>query len=659
MPTNFVQAEMRFDERFLEQYLGKKLISDPVVATVELVANAWDAGATSVDIRWPTQPGDYLIIEDDGSGMTASEFQLIWGWLGYNRSQRQEHFTMVGEGAFARARPVYGRNGMGRFAAYCFGPKYEVITSKEGTTNVYQVSRDALKPVNIEQLDSFPSEQSGTIIRVAVTSPINLQAGTMRNELGMRFLTDPAFQVKVDGVPIEFEDIHADAFEKFDVEVPGIDEKITVLELDSQKADRTARQHGVAWHVLGRLVGECGWKDPEQQRLIDGRRVEAKRFTFIVQADLLHTRGAIEPDWSGFKEENQDYQAINKAVTKAITERLLNASKEKRKETSLSIQRSFSATLKNLPPLTREKWSQFVDEVQVACPRLTEGELKSVAGVLANMESSRSQYQLLHKLHDFTPEQIDDLHKVLEEWTIDMAKIVLDELQMRLQLVAELQGKTANDGTLEVQELQPLFHKGLWIFGPEYDTIEYTSNQGMTTVIQELFGAKNVKGSLRRPDFAILPDSSVGLYDYPEYSDDDTGEIGPARLVIVELKAPDVPVGDEEKAQAYKYVRELASKGLLTSRTKVMSFVLGKKINPLDRHERTEMDGRVKILPMDYGTILRRAKSRLLGLFDRVKSAPFLAGQNIDAFLADPTPADELHFEEQQEGDPAVPASVA
>jgi hypothetical protein len=649
MSQNLIQAEMRFDERFLEQYLGKKLISDPVVATVELVANAWDAGAKSVDIRWPTQQGDTLIIKDDGSGMTASEFQLIWGWLGYNRLQRQEHFTIVSEGETSRARPVYGRNGMGRFAAYCFGPKYLVITAKEGTANVYEVSRNSLKPVNIKHVDSFPSDESGTTIRVEATPLINLRAETMRNELGIRFLTDPAFQVKVDGIPIEFEDIREDAFEKFTVDVPEIGEKITVLVLDGQKADRTARQHGVAWHVLGRLVGDCDWKDPEQRRLIDGRRVEAKRFTFIVQADFLHSRNAVEPDWSGFKDDNQDYQAANNSVTKSITERLLGASKEKRKETNLNIQRSFSATLKKLSPLTREKWSQFVDEVQVACPRLTESELKSVAGVLANMESSRSQYELLHKLHDFTPEQIDDLHKVLEEWTIDMAKIVLDELQMRLQLVAELELKTESDNTLEVQELQPLFHKGLWIFGPEYDTIEYTSNRSMTTVIQELFGAKEIKGSLRRPDFAILPDSSVGLYDYPEFIEDDAGEIGPARLVIVELKAPVVFVGDEEKAQAFKYVRELASKGLLTSRTKVMCFVLGKKVNPLDRHERTEMDGRVKILPIDYGTVLRRAKSRLLGLFDRIKSAPFLAGRNIEAFLADPTPVDELNFEEKPE----------
>jgi hypothetical protein len=195
---------------------------------------------------------------------------------------------------------------------------------------------------------------------------------------------------------------------------------------------------------------------------------------------------------------------------------------------------------------------------------------------------------------------------------------------------------------MEVQELQPLFHKGLWIFGPEFETIEFTSNRGMTTVIEQLFGVKDVKGSLNRPDFAIVPNGSVGFYSYPEYSDEDGGEIGPAQLVIVEIKAPDVRIGDDEKSQCYKYVRELNEKGLLTERTKVRGFVLGRHINPVDRGEKTEMDGRVRIRPLDFDTVLGRAKSRMLNLFDRIKDAPFLKEQGIDDFLANAAPDGEL-----------------
>lgn len=30
-------------------------------------------------------------------------------------------------------------------------------------------------------------------------------------------------------------------------------------------ADPTGRKYGVAWYMLGRLVGDCGWKAPEQK----------------------------------------------------------------------------------------------------------------------------------------------------------------------------------------------------------------------------------------------------------------------------------------------------------------------------------------------------------------------------------------------------------
>jgi hypothetical protein len=85
MPTKSSesQSELFYDDRFWEQYAGHKLISDPVTAIVELVANCWDAGAKKVDIQWPTSVGDALEIADDGEGMTKDEFYLRWGTLSY------------------------------------------------------------------------------------------------------------------------------------------------------------------------------------------------------------------------------------------------------------------------------------------------------------------------------------------------------------------------------------------------------------------------------------------------------------------------------------------------------------------------------------------------------------------------------------------------
>lgn len=224
---------------------------------------------------------------------------------------------------------------------------------------------------------------------------------------------------------------------------------------------------------------------------------------------------------------------------------------------------------------------------------------------------------------------------------MDMAKVVLDELKGRLRLVDELRRKTATSDTLEVQELQPLFFQGLWIFGPEFETIEFTSNEGMTSVIQKLFD-REIHGSRNRPDFVVLPDGSAGLYAYPKY-DDHGAEMGVDRLVIVELKKPGVIVGGEQKTQCWKYVKELLAKGLLAHYSRIDCYVLGSQIEAAESGERKELNDRVRILPLSFDTVLTRAKSRLLKLYDRVKSAPFLRGEDIADFLDEtPEPPVEL-----------------
>jgi hypothetical protein len=634
------QPELFYDDRFWEQYAGHRLVSDPVTAIVELVANCWDAGAKKGDILWPTTVGDVLEITDDGEGMTKDEFYRRWGTLSYDRTKTQSNTVIVSTGDTKRTRRVFGRNGVGRFAAFCFGSEYLVTTRKHGEEHRFLVKKGRTRPLDFVHLGEGRTEATGTVIHISPTSSGIVSAETIRTELGRRFLTDPSFQVTVNTVRIDFEDIEEKGLDTIPVPVPALGIEMTIKIIDAQRTDRTARQHGVAWHVLGRLVGDCDWKDPEQKSLIDGRRVEARRFTFIVEADILHQLGAVKPDWSGFEEDNEKFQVINEAVQNAVTARLLDATHEKRQEITQSIRRSFAPQVRQLTPLRREKWNAFVEKVAEECPNLTEQELKSVSGVLAKMEVAQSQYALLHKLHDLTPDQIDDLHSILEEWTVDMAKIVLDEIRSRMKLIEELRIKTSLDTTLEVQELQPLFRQGLWIFGPEFETIHFTSNEGMTSVIQEIFGRGDIKGSRNRPDFAIVPDGSVGLYSYPEY-DDQGAETGPSKLVIVELKAPNVPIGDAEKAQCWRYVRELLEKGLLTERTKVQGLVLGRTINQVDREERTELSGRVRIQPLDFGTALQRADSRLLKLRDKIKSAPFLQKAGIDNFLeendADPS----------------------
>lgn len=617
-----------FGPNFLEKLVGKPILHDPKVAIVELVANAWDAGASEVVITWPSRENEqFFSIEDNGCGMTEKEFNSRWRTLAYDRIGTQGDNVLVNN----KARTVFGKNGIGRFAGFCFGESYFVTSNKENQQIEYQIKPGSGEsPFSlVKHSPKTVREHSGTKVFVREKSSVRISEADVRSEIGMRFLTDPSFNCIVNGVTVNFSHIPEENIARHSIPLESGHE-IEIIIIDTNDADKTTKQHGIAWHVNGRLVGEADWKSYGFDEIIDGRSSEAKRHTFIVNVDFLSNTDAVKKDWTGFN-KTTEFEETRTKVYEFVKAHILGQTKQKRENVFSNVRKAHEGALSKLTPLRVERWEDFVTEIQSECTNLNEKDLLKLSGILIKMEQSDTKYSLISKLHELEPNQIDSLHNILADWTVDLAKEVLDELQVRLKLLDELREKVLDVNTKEVQELQPLFHQGLWIFGPEFESIEFTSNEGMTKVIQTLFNSK-VTGSRNRPDFAILPDSSVGSYSYHKY-DNDGGEIGIDRLVIVELKKPGVPISTDEKGQCWRYVSELLRKGLISQDTKVTCFVLGSEIDPYEREARKENNDRCTIQPLDYQVVIARAKSRLLKLYDRVKGAPFLEEQRRDIAL--------------------------
>lgn len=593
-----------FDERFLGRYAGS-IMSDPTTALVELVANAWDAYATKVDIVWPDSATQAIFqITDNGIGMSPSEFETRWRTLEYDRISHQGGLVQPPhELTGALPRKVYGRNGRGRHAAFLFSSPYRVRTWKDGTEATYLVSQGGVtqpiqvsEPVLINGVEGHGTEISGT-------SPISssLTADDARSILSTRFLMDPSFEVAVDGVKVSFDDVPADSIQVIEVPVDGVGiAKLVVI--DSMRPDRTTKQHGVAWWVNRRLVGQGGW-NVFDERFIDGRTEEAKRYTFIVFADFL--AASVLPDWSNFRPENEAWRQTQTEVSKAIRQTISGLTSERREKAKQSVRSKHLEAVDQMPLVERGRWEAFLDEIVEKCPSLSEAQIDQVMGLLANLELSTSQYALIEKLHALSPDELDGWNDVLEEWSVAAAKAALDEIAKRLRLIEELRVRTEDEATQEVQDLQPLIGQSLWIFGPQFESIEFTSNRGMSTVIRDLMGGSQ-PGSLNRPDFVILPDGSVGFYSRPLF-DESFNEVGVASLVVVELKKPGVPLGAQEKGQAWKYIKELMSKGYVTDRTDVVAYVLGDRIEAGETGDRREGD-RVVIRPLLYNAFIGQAE---------------------------------------------------
>jgi len=621
-----------FDDRFMESFAGSGIVNDQKIAVIELIANAWDAGATEVKISWPVEDGDEFSISDNGLGMSENEFNRRYRTLAYDRVKELGTYAEIPleNQKIISKRPVFGKNGKGRLGGFAFGSTFIVETCKDGSLNKFKVSKDTATVMSFQKIEEASNNDThGTKVIIANAIKATLSEEDARKEIGMRFLADPHFKVTLNNQEITFNDIPSENIEVITLDIDQIGSiKITVI--DVTNADKSTQQHGVAWHVNGRLVGECTWKGTGNEHLIDRRKSVAKRYTFIVEADCLSD--AIMPDWTTFITSNSTYKKVFPEVQNAIKNHILKLTQSQREESFKEIEEAVAPQLKQVGIVQREKWEKFIKSVQEDCPSIDHDDLQKLSVLLINLEQSQSKYSLIDFLSKANVDELDKLTDLLAKWDIDFAKIVLDEIEYRTTLLEKVQLKVLNTKSDEVQDLQPLFHRGLWIFGPEYETISFTSNRGMTAVVQDLCGAKDEKGSKNRPDFAILPDSTVGLYSLAKF-DDQGAEIGVDRLTVVELKRPGVPIGEEENSQPWKYVSELYKKGLLRKDSVVTCFVLGSEIESDEVGVRTYKDGNVKTIPLTYDTVVRRAKSRLLNLHDKIKNVSFLEDERVKQYL--------------------------
>lgn len=214
------------------------------------------------------------------------------------------------------------------------------------------------------------------------------------------------------------------------------------------------------------------------------------------------------------------------------------------------------------------------------------------------------------------------LRDILDRWTAAKAARVLNEVESRLRLMAELRSKLNVVGVKEVQELQPLFERCLWMLGPQFESAQFTANTGMTAVIQDLLGVPDAAGSRSRPDFVVLPDSSLGIYGCSSF--DDTYEVdGIDQLVVIELKTSGHSISGRDREQVWNYINELDQSGHLKPETRVDGYIFGTRI-PRSENRFTMYSNRIRIRPMLYATLLERAEKRLLSFYRDIKDAPFL-----------------------------------
>ena len=558
-----------------------------------------------------------MLIKDNGTGMTHEEFVRIWETLAYNRrAEGQEIFFPAGN-TESNSRKLFGKNGKGRFSLFCFDDQYEVDTVKDGEHSIFTVTRNnspADSPFAVEtkqqnRIDDFTAHRTSIS---AHTHYNYILEDRLVELIGTTFIADTSLRIQVNDRSIELTDI-VDA-ECHEVETPF--GSINIYILDRRKTGRTGQQHGVAWHVNGKAVGRIEWRDPNRVVSIevDGRTAEAKRYSFIVLADILED--FVTDDWSRFEDcEVTDTvlqlggEYVQKLVNDLFTERHLY---QKRLAMDENRER-----LKMLPESSKERVGDLVDGIQIEIPTVKQDVLNATVRVYAGMEQARTNYGLLYQLANASPDDIDTLYDILSMWSVQDAKIVLEELGKRLLLIRQLE-RIVDANADELHEIHPLFDRGLWIFGPEYESPYFKSNRWLSTVIRELIGDKEVEVERpqRRPDLVALEDSRLRLFSHDSF--DDRGEVsGLDKVLILELKRDHLVL--EDMRQAENYARAINKSGKVQSDTKILCIAVGSSLK--SDTQPYQVGDNIFVEARDYPTVIAQAQARTFHLLRALEEA--------------------------------------
>ena len=167
----FEQIPLRMHPRVFAA-LGADLVTNDVVAVIELVKNAYDAFARNVWLRFRNDPvrGAYLEIQDDGTGMTKDIIQNVWCVVA---TPFKELNPVVKSGH--KERRVAGEKGLGRLSVARLGQHLYMLTKAPknpcwevgiGWSDIAQGDDLSESFATCRKYPGTPPFESGTLLRI-------------------------------------------------------------------------------------------------------------------------------------------------------------------------------------------------------------------------------------------------------------------------------------------------------------------------------------------------------------------------------------------------------------------------------------------------------------------------------------------------------------
>jgi len=561
------------------EHLGINLYSNIPAVLSEVVANAWDADATLVNIK--INPDKTIIIEDNGIGMTRQEVLDRYLTIGYQRREKQPGLTK-------RRRKPMGRKGIGKLSLFSIAETVDVYTSKRVATDSSErksAFRMDVKDIR-KKIAKMPNGVGEYRAQKLPTTQMNLAEGTriilsnlkkrqmrpqmLRRNLARRFsiIGGNNFQIKINGKPITPSDRGyftslrylwifgkgngpRGLCSKLD-QTNGFNKKSTMKRNNIQVAGWIG-----AVHKVENLKDEEGGGEGNLNRIAIYAR--GKMLQEDILADLgkrgifssylvgeLDVEGLDEYDGKGKKdldaattsrqrivEDDPRYKILRDLINKEVTT-IGNSWLKWRGEKGLELAKSIPAVqewLNGLPPDTKKKANSWLTKVGKSQGDNLDDKKRSLKHAVIAFEFYNAS-QNLGALERFQDDGLDAALKLFHDLDEFERSLYGHIVNNRIQVIKTLQEKCDSNEVEKV--IQQHIYDHLWLIDPSWERTEADSHmeKSIGTILSNVKLTKEEKAS--RLDINYRTTSG--------------------KHVIIELKRPERTVSVYELAkQIHKY----------------------------------------------------------------------------------------------------------
>lgn len=551
---------MEFDI-YTIKHLGLQMYSTLPPVIGELVANAWDANATKIEITIPETPIDEhtseIVIADDGMGMSDEDIRRKYLIAGRDRREK--------EGSDQTPPPlnrkIMGRKGIGKFSAFGISKAIEIESVCEGECSRFVMDYDKmLDSANRRQAEFAPLPSTGnvtvgttiTLRRITKFKTRSISLKQLRRRLARRFAVvgeDSSFDIIINGRQISVEErdlrqlLDKDADEKrylwsFKDEEIKPDTGWTVSgwigALDRTNPIQDGVDRGISIMARGKLVQE-----PFLFNAVVGQQYALSYLVGELHAEFVdEVDDTIGTNRNALVWDTEPNTCLMEWGKKKIEQIAREWASKRSRDNERRLKQSdlYRAFKERAGDMGNKRALGLADKLvrQVISKNPTAGdqELQPIVQMSLDFLEFNAFWEIAHDVEKSDLTDVNRLFELFREWEIVEAKEMSRVTEGRIATIQKLQNHIEKNA-LEVPTLHNFLKDFPWVIDPRW-----------TLVDDEVRYSDILRRKFTEPQDTPEIDRRIDFLCVREGTD----------LVVVEIKRPGKKASVKELAQIEEYV---------------------------------------------------------------------------------------------------------